>query len=123
MQTPGLFLTSCLAALLVPPLCVNAQDTKAYSLKLDRPEKAGDKSRDKCKATIEKSQRVTRDDKVLKEEISDMMVELAGVTEVLEVNEKGKVRRLSFTVEKFILTEEGEASEEPFKPGTVITGI
>ena len=113
----------CAAALLLPSLSTSAQEGKEYTIKLDRPDKAGDKSREEMKATIERSQRLTRGDEKLKDEASDMQVALTGVLEVVEVSEKGNMRKLTFTVEKSSLQEETGAAKELFKPGTVITGI
>jgi hypothetical protein len=121
MRTNPLLLSVCAAALIVP-FSASAQDGKKYQLKLDRPDKAGDKSQEVFSATLEKSQRITQGDTTLKEEVSDVKMELSGEQEVLEVSAQGKVKKLSFKVEKFTLKEEENPVQEPFKPGTVITG-
>lgn len=119
---PHLLSISLCAAALVIPFSASAQEAKKYQLKLDRPDKAGDKSREELSATLEKSQRITQKGKVLKEDVSDTKVSLTGTLEILEVSDKGKIRKLTFKVEKFTVQEEDQTEEQPLKEGTVITG-
>ncbi len=102
----------CAAALLLSSLSTSAQEGKEYTIKLDRPDKAGDKSREDMKATIERSQRLTRGEEKMKEDASDMQVSLSGVLEVVEVSEKGNTRKLTFTVEQSSLQVETGAAQE-----------
>ncbi len=121
MKANLFFLSVCAAALFVP-FSASAQEGKKYELKLDRPDKAGDKSHEVLKGTLEKSQKISQGDKTLKEEVGDLKVELSGDQEIVEVSDKGNVKKLTFKVEKFTLKEGEEPEEEPFKPGTVISG-
>jgi len=119
MKTNTLLLSICV---LVLPFSASAQDAKKYQIKLERPDKAGDKSHEEITATLEKSNRITQRGKVVKEEASDTKVSLTGTLEVLEVSDKGKIKKLTFKVEKFTRQEEAGTEDEPLKAGTVITG-
>jgi hypothetical protein len=121
MQTQPLFILVCAAALVLP-FSALAQDAKKYQLKLERPDKVGDKSHDEINATLEKSQRVMQQGQVLKEEASNAKVSLTGTLEVLEVNDKGKIKKLQFSVENFTRHEEDGTKGQLLKEGTVITG-
>lgn len=121
MKTNPLLFTSCAAALIIP-FSASAQDAKKYQLLLERPVKAGYKSHEVLSGTLEKSQRISQGDKVVKSDVTELKVEITGVQEILEVSEKGNVKKLSFTVETFTIRSGEDPVKEAFKPGTVIIG-
>ena len=124
MKTIPILAALCAAVMALPSPSL-AGETKTYPLKLNRPFKAGQKTHDRFKAVMSKSQRVSQGEKVFKEEATGIRAELSGVTEVREVTPGSKVRRLTFKVEKFTLTAGTAAEVQPFKPGTIIeaTGV
>lgn len=108
------------ALMLIRP--AGADEAKTYKLKVARIPVAGEKTQTNRKLTSESARKLTVNGKKVNNETEDLHGDATGVLELLEVSPHGKAQKIQFTVEKFKCQKDVDAEEEPFKPGTVITG-
>jgi len=93
---------------------------KAYPIKLERPVKVGTRYRVSAVGNEQSNQTIKANGQVVQQQKESRRVELIGVTEVLKVDEKGRELKKSITIEKFVVTKDGQAGEPLCKGAVVI---
>ncbi len=111
------------AALLSASPCSDAEDARACNIRLHRPRKIGARTHENFKMTVENSQRLSSDGRVVKETKEKIEADLSGLNETVEVSPHGKVQKLKFTVGKSSVRVNSVPVPDAFNAGAVISGM
>jgi len=92
---------------------------KAYTIKLSRPSKVGDRYRLMTRGSDHNSLVVKANGQTVQQENEALGVQLVGVVTVLAVDQQGAVLKKSILIEKFVMTKNGTTSR-PLAKGSVV---
>ncbi|MBP7949190.1 MAG: hypothetical protein KA004_05995 [Verrucomicrobiales bacterium] len=109
-----------LFALVLAALPTSRAEEKTYTVKLEREDHKGQKTKEKITASNAQAQTVTVGGKVVQEQNETLSGTLTGVREVLEINEKKKATKFKFAVEKLTVKKGEEDAQELLSGGTVM---